>query len=70
MTKPTSEDYLLMDGRASYDTDKASVLLVGSAKEMCEDANKGGYGSDCVVVKATTMEPMWEWFVSGSWKEE
>ena len=60
-------DYLLMDGRASYDTDAATVLLCGAAQECCNAANSGEFGDGCIVVDPKDLEPVWEWFATGKW---
>jgi hypothetical protein len=58
---PDDARYAVMDGRAAYDTDAASIIVIGSAVECCRYANSGNYGSDVVVVDLNTMEPCWEW---------
>ncbi len=61
------ERYAVMDGRAAYDTDAATVLVIGSAAECCRYANTGQYGADAVVVDLNTMEPCWEWRGPKKW---
>jgi len=68
--RDVKKDYFLMDGRASYDTDAAVVILVGSAQECCESANSGEFGGDCIVVDPDDLEPVWEWFATGKWIAE
>ena len=60
------ETYLLLDSRGAFDSDDAMVLLAGSAKECCEEANKNTYGQGCVVTNQKG-EVMWEWFATGKW---
>lgn len=62
--------YLLMDGRASYDTNVASIMEAGNANDLAKAANTGIYGGDCIIVNPTNMEPMWEWFTTGTWIPE
>ena len=56
-----------MDGRATYSTDDAAVLLVGTAHECCKAANEGEFGDKCLVVDSRNMEVCWEWFSTGTW---
>lgn len=63
-----SKSYVLMDGRAVVDVDKASVMVAGSAQECCDAANSGDYGGGCIVVDPETNEPVWEWFANERWE--
>lgn len=58
--------YLLMDARVAFEPDRATVMLSGSAKECCQAANNGEYGTDCVVC-GSDGEPVWEWLATGKW---
>lgn len=43
--------FLIMDGRANYDPDKALVMEVCKSRKEAEK-HKVNYGIDCVVVEA------------------
>lgn len=43
--------WVLLDARANYDEDEATVFMTGT-REECEEAQReGDYGDDCVVAE-------------------
>jgi len=52
--------FFLLDARGAYSKD-ATVLLIGTKEEICNTANSGEYGPDCIV-SDENLDPMWEWF--------
>ena len=60
------QDYFLLDPRAAgnlediADLDNCTILLIGSAREVCEAANAGEYGEGCLVAKPNG-KIMWGW---------
>lgn len=63
-------DFVLLDPRGAYDSDRATILLVGTAKEICHAANTNEYGDGCIVADEH-LEPMWEWFCEDyKWRTE
>jgi len=65
-------DYFLLDSRAAFaslnddEIKDSSILLCGTAKECCQEANEGNYGDGCVV-SDDKLNIKWEWFKTGKW---
>ncbi len=57
--------YYLMDPRATYDPDDASIVDAGSAEEMCRAANEWGNGF--VVVDGDSVV-LWDWHTRRGWR--
>lgn len=60
--------YMLMDGRAAYGVEDATILVASEDPvELCEYANAGSFGDGCLIVKEGG-EVMWPWFQTGAWR--